>query len=699
MTRNQSRHHARIPGRRTALAVLAATTVVAAALYGTAQAPAQAPPQAPPPSTERLAFEDWLDRQAYEALAERRRVVQGIATAADVEARQAEVRMRLDAALGPIPATDAPLNARITRTQRRDGYRIEHVAFDSLPGYTVTALAYVPDGDGPFPAVLGTAGHSDAGKAHPLYQHAWISLARRGFVALAYDPPGQGERIEYPGATNGTSRVGIGVREHVMTGQQVLLTGRTLAGYMVQDGRRAVDYLLTRGDIDPARLAVAGNSGGGTQAAWLMAFEPRLAAAVVSCYMTSWQQLWRGPGPQDAEQVVPGFLARQLDFADVALAGAPRGFLVSSAIRDYFPIEGARACHAELRRYYALIGAPGRVAMVENDAPHGWSQPLREGAYRWLRAWLDGREAPQDEAPVTPDDPAQLQVTATGQLASSGTPQTTRGDNLAYARTLARTRPPATQARIRELAGLEGPPPTGRVVEREPVAGRPGTERLIVEVEPGVRLAGTLRRPTGTPPGGAAASPAVALVVDDRGTDTSADADALVAAGVTVLALDVRGTGALAPLVGASGYSPAYQFAARAWLLGTSVVGWQARDVLAGLDVLRGEVPGARTRAVHARGLTVPAALFAAQVDRPDDLVLSDGLVSYLDLAAADVYDDASLAIVPGMLTVTDLPELMALAAPARIVLRTPRTPTGAEIAPEALAARMGVAVPANVTR
>lgn len=622
---------------------------------------AQAPP-APTPTAERRAFDEWVDAQAYDALAARRQAIAGITTAADVQARQAHVRDVLADIVGPLPTTDAPLDVRVTRTQARDGYRIEHVLFDSLPGYRVTALAYVPDGPGPFPAVIGTAGHSEVGKAHPLYQHAWISLARRGFVVLAYDPPGQGERIEYLDEASGTSRVGVGVREHIMTGQQVLLTGRTLAAYMAQDGRRAIDYLLTRDDVDPDRLAVAGNSGGGTQAAWLMALEPRLAAAVSSCYMTSWQQLWRGPGPQDAEQIAPGFLSRGLDFADLAIAGAPRGFLVSSAVRDYFPIEGARTCHLELQRLYGLLDAESQVAMVEADEPHGWSQPLREGAYRWLRTWLDGPDAPANEAPLTPDDPASLHVTSTGQLASSVGSRTTRADNFEYASHLARTRGPATADGIRALVQLDDARPTASIVARTPIDGRTGHERLVIEVEPGVRLTGTLMRPgAGVQPRG------VMLVVDDRGTATLGRDDVKAAGDDVVLALDVRGTGALAPSVGESGYSASYQFAARAWLLGTSVVAWQARDIVAGLDVLRTEAPDATTRVVRARGLTTPAALFAAQVDRPDRLVLVGGLTSYLDLAAADVYEDAALAIVPGILTVTDLPELRSLAAPARV--------------------------------
>ena len=141
-----------------------------------------------------------------------------------------------------------------------------------------------------------------------------------------------------------------------MTGQQLLLSGRTLGAYMVQDMRRALDYLESRPDVDRARLAVAGNSGGGTQAALLAAVETRLAAVVISCYVTSWGDMWSVPGPQDAEQILPGFVGGDFDFADFALAAAPRGVLVSSAIKDFFPIAGSRAASAELATFFSPSG-------------------------------------------------------------------------------------------------------------------------------------------------------------------------------------------------------------------------------------------------------------------------------------------------------------------------------------------------------
>jgi hypothetical protein len=645
---------------------------------------------APPPTAERTAFESWVDAQAMRALAERKARVAALQTAADVRRYSDETRKRLTALVGGMPAITAPLNARVTRTEPRDGYRMEFLHYDSLPGLRVTAVAYVPASAGPFPAVVGTAGHAIEGKASTTYQHAWISFARRGFLVLAFDPPGQGERIEYWDPGKRASRIGFGTREHMMTGQQLLLTGQHIAQVMAQDARRGIDYLATRKDVDMTRVAVAGNSGGGTQAALLAVFEPRLAAIVSSCYMTSWEHMWQTPGPQDAEQVIPGFIGEGFDFADYAIAAAPRGFLISSAIKDYFPIVGARQAYAELQRLYGLLGQPDRIAMVENNAPHGWEQPLREGAYRSLGTWFKN-PGPPAEAPLKPEPPPTMNVTTTGQLATS--PEGSRTVRAIFAddaRALAARRKPASAEALRALVGLPATVPAPRVVTRQPAAS--GSETLVIEVEPGVRLRGRLHRPAaGAKPAGAV------LLVDDRGTATAPQVAGLTGAGHTVLALDIRGTGDLGPSGGSGEYSSTYRIAARAWLLGTSVVAWQTRDILAGLAVLKQQAPNAPVT-LQARGQTAPAALFAAQFDRPTAIVLEESLVSYLDLATGDEYRDASLLVVPRVLTVTDLPELMARATPARVTLRSPRTPQGEAITQATLAARMGTAVPANVT-
>jgi hypothetical protein len=283
---------------------------------------------------------------------------------------------------------------------------------------------------------------------------------------------------------------------------------------------------------------------------------------------------------------------------------------------------------------------------------------LREGAYRALGMWL-GRRADATEAPVTVDSEADLRVTTTGQVATAGGARTVRTINAEEARTLAATRPPVTDEALKRLLQLTRTGPHGRVATRNGSAATVAGERLTIELYDGLQLPARLRH---------AATPTrrIVLVLDDRGaTQQDATIDALVRSGQHVLAVDVRGTGPLGPLTASGGYSPAYQFAARAWLLGTSVVAWQVHDIHASLAVIDSLVPGGSAQVtIQARGQTAPAALFAAQHLRPTAVVLERSLLSYADLTAVDTHDELTLSVMPGVLRVTDLPELMARLAP-----------------------------------
>ena len=378
----------------------------------------------------------YLTAQAASHWAARQKTVAALSSPAAVTERQQYIRRWMQEAIGGLPEK-TPLNAKITGGFQRDGYRVEHVIFESQPGFYVTANVYVPAGQGPFPAVVGVAGHSATGKAIATYQMAWIGMVKRGFLVIAFDPAGQGERSEYFDPALGKSIVGIGVAEHNMAGTQTLLTGMGYARYEIWDGIRAVDYLLTRKDVDPKRIAVAGNSGGGTQSAYLAVLEPRLAAAVISCYMTNWEQLWNTPGPQDAEQNFPGFLAAGLNFGDFMIAFAPKPITMLTGIRDFFPIEGARNTYAEVKRTFEVADAPARAGYFEYDDEHGWHQPRSEATYRWLEKWLHGKDDNGAEGSITPEPEKNLNVTPTGQVSTSLGGETVRSLNLKIAEKLA----------------------------------------------------------------------------------------------------------------------------------------------------------------------------------------------------------------------------------------------------------------------
>lgn len=543
-------------------------------------------------------------------------------TRAEAESRRAAVRAKILRQIGGLPAARTPLNARVTGGFTRDGYRVENVIYESQPGLAVTANLYLPAGNGPFPAVLGVAGHSNNGKASATYQHAWISMARRGFVVLAFDPPGQGERLETLDPATGLARAGTGTAEHIHNGLQHLLTGHHFARYEIWDGIRGFDYLASRPEVDARRIAVAGNSGGGTQAAYLAVLEPRLAAIVSSCYMTGWRELWSKPGPQDAEQVFPGFLADGLDFADFAFAAAPKPFLMTTAVRDFFPIASARQTYEEIRKFYTLFDAASRAGYFEYDDTHGWSKPRREAAYQFLQQALAAPEHPREEAPLTPEPEQLLYATPTGQVQSSAGAggETSQSLNARYARELARQRPPLTRQMVEQRIRYQ---PTGP--ERAAV-----TKADLVAIH----MAG-------------------------------ADAADLAKAGRTVSAI------ALPQADAARGYSPLYQLAMRALLVGRTLLGLEVQQVLAALE-------GHRDVHLYARGTAAVVALHAAYLSPTiAELTLDEMPFSYLAVTQARLHRGLVDVIVPGVLADYDLPDLARAIAPRKVTLIDTKDPAG----------------------
>lgn len=616
------------------------------------------------------AFEAWLTKQAEGHWDKRERAVAALETSEGIRARQAFVRKAMVEAIGGFPAEKSPLKARVTGGFARDGYRVENVIFESQPGFRVTANLYLPTvGKAPYPAVLGVAGHSANGKASATYQSAFIGFVKQGFAVLAFDPPGQGERSEYFDLDSGRSKVGIGTGEHTMAGLQALLTGHTMARYETYDGIRAVDYLLTRPEIDPKRIAVAGNSGGGTQAAYLAVVEPRLAAIVSSCYMTRWRELWSGPGPQDAEQVFPGFVSRGLDFGDFALALAPRPFLMTTAIQDFFPIAGARATYKQNQRLFDLLGGGDKAGYFEYDDTHGWSQPRREAAYRFLSKWMQGRESEGKEPAVQPEEEGLLYATPTGQLATSGGTETVQSLNLANARRLAAGRVALTVAGLRAAIGLGELPgrPAARSLGETTVKGV-RVEKLELTVESGLAIPALYFHGTEGRRG--------VVFASSFGKGTDADVMELAMAGTPVLALDPRGMGESYKAPARTGYRQGYQLAARAILLGRNLVEMQTADLMAGVSYLEGATGGPVR--LYAKGAVGPAAMVAAAVDgRVAELAVERSIVSYMDVVAAKIHEGLDQTVVPGILAKADLPEVMRLMGARPATLISPAHPNG----------------------
>ena len=140
------------------------------------------------------------------------------------------------------------------------------------------------------------------------------TLVKKNFIVFAFDPVGQGERLEYNiGDEEASSSSRSPAGGHSYSGVQGYITGNTQARIMIWDGIRAVDYLLTRDEVDPERIGITGRSGGGTQSSYIAAFDDRIYAAAPESYITNFTRLLQSIGPQDAEQVFSGGVANGID--------------------------------------------------------------------------------------------------------------------------------------------------------------------------------------------------------------------------------------------------------------------------------------------------------------------------------------------------------------------------------------------------
>ena len=312
----------------------------------------------------------------------------------DWEKRRTEVEAAFKKAMGYDPAPKkTPLNPQITGTADRDGYTIENLLFESMPGFYVTANVYKPKGvEGRLPAVVVTMGHAmEDGKNYDLYRSAQLSFVKQGFLVLAYDPIGQGER-RIPGNAH-------------LVSYPALMTGKSNLHYMVWDSIRALDYLQSRKDVDARRIGIAGNSGGGLNTMYTMPAEKRFAAGASFCCLCSFHAWLKDGGNHCICNHLPGIVPEMEQFEFVGLC-APRPFMSGNGQKDpIFPIAGVRETIRRAKPIYGFYEAEDAVTGAEAPLPHGWSQPLREAAAGWFAKWLQGRG---DGSPI-PEEEIKLE--------------------------------------------------------------------------------------------------------------------------------------------------------------------------------------------------------------------------------------------------------------------------------------------------
>ena len=322
----------------------------------------------------------------------------------DAYAKHVRQRIQEGAGLSPWPEK-TPLNPVFRQKRTYDGYTVENVVFESVPGYFVTGNLYRPlNGAGPRPAVLSTHGHYPAirkpedyanhARFWPGMQARCASLARMGAVVLAIDMFGYGDSMQLVGQAAHRTPFAV-----------------TLQAW---NAIRAVDLLLSLGQVDPKRIAVSGESGGGTQTFLLTALDPRIALSAPVVMVSSY---FFGGYACESGRPIHRSADHFANNAMIAALAAPRPLLVVSDGKDWtqhvpqneFPF---------LQKIYGYYGVPNNVANVHlADEGHDYGPSKRAALYRFIAekfnldlSAVQGADGKIDESRVTTEKPAQMRV-------------------------------------------------------------------------------------------------------------------------------------------------------------------------------------------------------------------------------------------------------------------------------------------------
>lgn len=604
-------------------------------------------------------------------------------------------RLHQAAGLSPDPEA-APLELREHGTVALDGYRVVKVSYRSRPEVRVTANLYVPDGSGPFPAVLGTHGHWAQGKIAARVAARGHLLARDGFVVLIVDAFGSGERGTVPGQYE---------YHGAQIGAALFSLGETLLGAQVQDNRRGLDLLQSLPFVNPERLGVTGASGGGNQTLWLAAFDPRIRAAVPVVSVGTFESYIANPNC--ICEVLPGGLTLTEEWAVLALA-APGAMLILNALRDsnaaFYVTEMLRSYH-RAQEIYRMLGLHDRLDYRAIDLTHGYWPEMQRHMLGWFRYWLKGEgtgrpcevptftDLPETDLLCFPDRQRPAEVCSITAYVSARGPRVKR-------EALSRAAPPAGLRRdLAVLLGADLAAPqayhsgprsvgtaNGRTIERFTLAGPRGA------LLPCLLTRGTADRAAGT-----------LLAVHPGGKAGAADLApirAAIAAGRHVCLVDLRNQGESR---WDSGHvRPDHEAARSALWLGRTLIGEWVEDLLAVARALAPDGPVG----LEAWGEPALAALAAAALDCGAfaGLVTHGCLSTYVLEGAA--HAQAMSVFIPGMLAWGDVSLLAALAA-VPVELQAPVSPSGTVLSPEACdelrreirseAARLGLTPSASV--
>lgn len=290
------------------------------------------------------------------------------------------LRHKIAENIGLYEEPQCELNPELITTIDQEGYRIEKILLSTFPDIKAPVLAYVPDGEGPFPAVLCVHGHWKGAKQEPAIQSRCIGLAKLGFFVLAVDAFGAGER--------GLGKA-LGEYHGAAVGATLFPSGRLLPGLQIYENSRFVDYLQFRPEVIDDKIGITGASGGGNQTMYAGAMEERFQAVVPVCSVGTYRS-YLGAACCYCE-LLPGTMKYTEEWALLSMT-APRGLMIINATRDaiQFSPEEATKSIAASKPIFAMFGKEQNLKHVIFESKHDYNKEMREAMYGWMTLQLKG---------------------------------------------------------------------------------------------------------------------------------------------------------------------------------------------------------------------------------------------------------------------------------------------------------------------
>jgi cephalosporin-C deacetylase-like acetyl esterase len=601
------------------------------------------------------------------------------------QTRREALRKSMFAAMGEMPANPCELSPRIVGKLQREGYRIENILFQSRPDVWVTANAYVPETvKGKVPAVLAVHGHWAGARRDPVVQARCLGLVKLGFFVLVVDAFGAGERHPARAGYHGA-----------LLGSTLWPAGQTLLGLQVYDNRRAVDYMLTRTEVDGERLGITGASGGGNQSMYAGSLDERFKAVVPVCSVGNYQSYLQAACC--VCEMLPGAL-RFTEEGDVLGLVAPRALMVISATKDafQFSVGEAKKSLARAKAIFKLYDKEDKITHTIFDSPHAYNQAMREAMYGWMTRWLkgegDGKPIPEPKHDV--EKPQDLACYPDGKRPASFLFPPTFAAHEA-SRLLAGF----TNEKLDHREAWEAKASLMRANLEEVLGGLPKKEivdgdnraddkkkdgihilPLKLTVEPGLDLDVESRIPIGRK-----LNRRTCLLLHLDGKEKAVQhpmAAALHDKGWVIFVADLRATGGAKPKGDGISSAPDHNSTEHALWIGRPLLGQWLADVRAILAVI------ALDRALNDGRLAVvgigQAGIVAITASAlfPERIVATAAIDVPASYVTRTAYPDGTRMglLVPGILRVGDIPHLAALSAPRKLIVAGGTTGEGKKL-------------------